>query len=241
MIFNNAVNKKIRLINSRLIKRFGIPPRSKIPPDPVDMLIATILSQNTNDKNSYQAFQKLKERFSSWEEAAAQPRSKIEKIIKIAGLGKQKSAAIKNFLTSLLKEKGRISLDHLKSKNDDYILSRLSSFNGIGIKTASCVLLFSFRRNICPVDTHVHRTLNRIGVVKTTSPDKTFFAVKGKIPDGIAHSFHTNLIRLGREICKPSRPSCLICPLLKICEYKNKNLDKPILHKENNFMLLDNV
>lgn len=205
------------------------------------MLIATILSQNTNDKNSYRAFQKLKEKFPSWEKAALQPRYKIEKIIKIAGLGRQKSAAIKNFLSSLLKEKGKISLDHLKNKNNDEILNELTSYNGIGIKTASCVLLFSLRRNVCPVDTHVHRTLNRIGIVKTTSPDKTFFALKDNLPNGIAHSFHTNLIRLGREICRPLKPTCSICPLRDICEYKFKNLDTSFLYKENKFMLLDNV
>ena len=209
------MKRKIEIINKRLIQRFGLPERNKKNPDPVDMLIATILSQNTNDKNSYRAFKNLKDKFNSWEETAAQTRIQIEKQIKIAGLGKQKSAAIKNFLSSIKKEKGKVSLNYLKNFSNEDILAELIKYNGVGVKTASCVLLFSLKRNICPVDTHVHRTLNRIGIVNTKTPDKTFLAIKDKIPEGIAHSFHTNLIRLGREICKPANPNCSVCPLLK--------------------------
>ncbi len=235
------MKKKIQLINKLLIERFGIPARSKLPPDPVNLLIATILSQNTNDKNSYKAFQNLKESFKDWNEIGRLTRAQIEKKIKIAGLGKQKSNAIKQFLSSLKKEKGKISLEHLRKMEDREILDELTSYNGIGVKTASCVLLFSLRRNVCPVDTHVHRTTNRIGIVKTNSPDKTFEIINKNLPEGIAHSFHTNLIRLGREICKPAKPKCLSCPLLDICEFENKNLNDSAAYKENKFLLLDSI
>jgi len=235
------MKRKIKTINKKLIERFGLPERNKKNPDPVDMLIATILSQNTNDKNSYRAFKNLKEKFNSWEETAEQPRTKIEKLVKIAGLGKQKSTAIKKFLSSIKKEKGKVSLNYLKDFSNDEILSALTKYDGVGIKTASCVLLFSLKRNICPVDTHVHRTLNRIGLVNTKTPYKTFLAIKDNIPEGIAHPFHTNLIRLGREICKPAKPNCFVCPLLKVCKYEYKNLNVAIKSKENSFMLLDNV
>ena len=235
------MKRKIAVINKKLIQRFGLPERRRKNQDPVDMLIATILSQNTNDKNSYRAFKNLKEKFNNWEETAEQPRIKIEKQIKIAGLAKQKSFAIKSFLSSIKKEKGKVSLNYLKNFSNDEILTVLTKYDGVGVKTASCVLLFSLKRNICPVDTHVHRTLNRIGIVNTKTPDKTFLAIKDKIPEGIAHSFHTNLIRLGREICKPAKPNCSICPLLNICNYEFKNLDSSVKTKENSFMLLDNV
>ena len=124
---------------------------------------------------------------------------------------------------------------------DEEILDTLTKFSGVGVKTASCVLLFALDRNVCPVDTHVHRTLNRIGIVKTTSPDKTFLKINKDFPEAIAHQFHTNLIRLGREICKAQNPNCLICPLIKICKYDNKNLVKTSEYKKNDFMLLDNV
>jgi len=252
---------RIRRINRLLLKVFGIPKKNKKNPDPVDLLIATILSQNTNDKNSYQAYKNLKEKFKSWEEVAELPLSKIEKTIKVAGLGKQKSKAIKNFLTKIinnmpdkptlnarskltktsLTKSGKISLDHFSEMDNDKILNELTSFKGIGIKTAACVLLFSLDRNVCPVDTHVHRTLNRIGLVKTSSPEKTFYIINEQLPDGIAHQFHTNLIRLGREICKPSKPKCTICPLLHNCKYDEKNLDLVSVKIKNDFMLLDEI
>ncbi len=237
----NPVTKKISKVNELLIQKYGLPYRPQNPPDPLDMLIATILSQNTNDKNSFKAFTNLKEKYESWDKAADQQRSKIEKAIKIAGLGKQKSAAIKNVLTTLKRNYNRISLSQIVNKNDNEIISELISFDGVGLKTASCVLLFSLRRNICPVDTHVHRTANRIGIVKTKTPDKTFEILNPDLPDGVAHSFHTNLIRLGREFCKPAKPSCLICPLLNICEFDKKNLAEHIQYKRNDFLLLDNI
>ncbi len=235
------MKRQIRIINNLLIKKFGVPQKSKIPPEPVDLLIATILSQNTNDRNSFKAYNSLKQKYSSWKEVAQLKALQIEKLIKIAGLGKQKSKAIKNLLTSLIKERGKVSLNYLKKMDDEEVLNELTNHSGIGVKTASCVLLFSLIRNVCPVDTHVHRTLNRIGLVKSSSPEKTFFAINYNFPDKIAHSFHTNLIRLGREICKPAKPLCMQCPVKKVCKYENKIFDNPNLYKENSFMLLDNV
>lgn len=231
----------IEKVNKLLIDKFGIPPRNKKLPNPVDMLLATILSQNTNDRNSYQAYQNLKKRFSKWEDILEVKRTTIEKEIKVAGLGKQKSEAIKNFIKEIHAKKGRISLNHLKKMESSDAIDELSSYKGVGVKTASCVMLFALDRNVCPVDTHVHRTVNRLGIVKGTTPDKTFFSLNESFPDKIAHPFHTNLIRLGREICKPKNPSCGICPLLKICQFEEKNLDRKTKAEERAFMLLDNI
>lgn len=231
----------IQEIDSLLIEYFGVPKRNKKKPNSVDMLIGTILSQNTNDKNSYRAYKNLKEKFKTWEEVTEQTQSKIERIIKVAGLAKQKSKAITSILKELKKRNKKINLNFLNKLCDEEIISELIKFIGVGVKTASCVLLFSMNRNICPVDTHVHRTLNRIGLVNTNSPEKTFYKINGNIPNGAAHSFHTNLIRLGREICKPSKPKCTICPLIKKCSYKFKNFELHAVHKKNDFMLLDNI
>ncbi len=236
-----ALPTKIKQVNNLLVKRFGIPERKKVNPDPVDLLIATILSQNTNDRNSYKAFRNLKDNFKDWDEVEKLAASRIEKYIRVAGLGKQKSNAIKGFLKQLKKQSGKISLDHLDKKTDYEVIEELTSYNGIGVKTASCVLLFAMGRNVCPVDTHVHRTANRIGLVSTRSPDKTFLILNENFPTGIAHSFHTNLIKLGREICRPAKPWCSVCPLIKICEFPEKNYELPGKTSASGFMLLDNV
>jgi len=235
------MKKEIEKINALLIKRFGIPERNPNRTTPLDALLGTILSQNTNDNNSFKAYSNLKNFSSGWDEVEKLPLKKLEKLINVAGLGFQKATAIKKVLTYLKKEKGTLSLDHLIDKPDEEILTVLTSFQGVGLKTASCVLLFSLERNVCPVDTHVHRTLNRIGIVKASSPDKTFLAIKDILPEKSAHTFHTNLIRLGRAICKPAKPGCLVCPLLKICRFDQKNLEegKAIIKKD--FMLLDNL
>jgi endonuclease-3 len=230
----------ISKVNQLLIKRFGIPLRSKALPDPLDLLIATILSQNTNDNNSYKAFRNLKDMYKLWDELIDEKRVTIESVIRVAGLAEQKSGAIKNLISELHK-RGSLSLSFIIGLDNYSAIERLTEFKGIGVKTASCVLLFALDRNVCPVDTHVHRTVNRIGIVSEKTPDKTFYTLNENFPAGIAHSFHTNLIRLGREICKPTKPNCGICPLTKLCILTQKNLEVKEIGKKKDFMLLDNV
>lgn len=235
------MKERIKQLNRLLVKHFGIPFRQKRFPNPVDTLIATILSQNTNDKNSFKAYQNLKKKYPTTDKLLLAKRSEIENVIKVAGLGKQKSASIKNFLSALIIKSSKLDLHHIKKMTDEEIMNELTSVKGIGVKTASCVLLFSLDRNVCPVDTHVHRTLNRVGIVKTSTPDKTFLLLNGKLPDKIGHQFHTNLIKLGREICKPAKPLCSICPLLEVCKFKMKNLQNVDKKSVNNFLLLDSI
>lgn len=241
MNMQNDNSYKIKTINKLLKQRFGTPQRAEELPKPIDMLIATILSQNTNDQNSYKAYQNLRNKYPDWNEANMARRSSIEKEIKIAGLGFQKSTAIKNLLSELKSKIGNYELEELNNLNDSESIEYLISFKGIGVKTASCVLLFALGKNICPVDTHVHRTLNRIGIVETKTPDKTFLYINDKFPPKIAHSFHTNLIRLGREICTPSGFTCSSCPVEKICGFTNKNYENKAKANPRPFMLLDNV
>jgi endonuclease III len=228
-------------VNKLLLSRFGEPKRNEAETDSVDALIATILSQNTTDKNSYKAYMNLKNNFKNWNEVASANQKTIEGNIRVGGLAKQKAKSIRTILNQLKKERGKINLDYLNRMTNDEVINELIKFNGVGVKTASCVLLFSLNRNVCPVDTHVHRTANRIGLVKTKSPDKTFEIINENLPEGVAHSFHTNLIMLGRDICKSGKPLCTICPLIKICTYKEKNMHKVSRTTKNDFLLLDNV
>ncbi len=234
------LKQKILKINNLLRDHFGIPPRAKELPDPLDLLIATILSQNTNDKNSFRAYQNLSKKYAPWEKLVNIDVETIEEEIRVAGLAKQKARAIKKVIEFLASKSKKPSLDFIRGMNNEEALNTMTSFPGVGIKTASCVLLFSLDRDVCPVDTHVHRTLNRIGVVKTSFPEKTFFLINQDFPEGIAHQFHTNLIRLGREICTVSNPNCAVCPVKKICKFEEKNF-APVKKKDGSFMLLDNV
>ncbi len=231
----------IHKVNTLLIKRFGKPYRASQLPDPLDLLIATVLSQNTNDKNSYRAYQNLKDKYKNWTQLKDVSTNELKKTIRIAGLANQKAETIKLIIATLYAENKSVTLDSLFDKNNEEVIDELTKIKGIGVKTASCVLLFAMDRDICPVDTHVHRTLNRIGLVKTSSPDKTFFLLNKNFPEKIAHSFHTNLLRLGREYCRANGVKCKICPLLKICKFNEKNLSEAGLKSPDSFMLLDNV
>ncbi|HEY3250443.1 MAG TPA: endonuclease III, partial [Ignavibacteria bacterium] len=152
--------------------------------DPLDVLIATMLSQNTTDKTSYRAFMNLKSDIGSWDSVLKAPLSKIRKAIRICGLTNQKAKNIKRLLSRLKNERGELSLNYLKPLGNDEIYEDLIKYNGIGTKTISCVLAFGLGRDVFPVDTHVHRLSNRLGLVKTKSPDKTFEQVQKEIPKG---------------------------------------------------------
>ena len=231
----------IKEVNRKLVERYGVPERQDELPDPVDMLIATILSQNTNDNNSYKAYKNLTSKFPRYEEIVKVKQSVLEKTISTAGLTRQKATAIMNFVKTIYEEEGEITLKQITLMKEGEAIEYLTKFKGVGVKTASCVLLFSLGRNVCPVDTHVHRIVNRLGIVKASAPDKTFYLLNEGFPPRIAHQFHTNLIKLGRELCKPQKPACLQCPLDKLCVYKEKNYEVKAKTNRREFMLLDNV
>jgi len=233
------MKRTIAKINRLLLKHFGVPERN-LSSDPLDILFGTILSQNTNDRNSYAAYTQLKQRIKSWDDVLHFTQLELEDIIKVAGLKQQKAQAIQKSARYLKEQYGSVTLEKVVVKSDDDILAELTTLPGIGLKTASCVLLFGLQKNVCPVDTHVHRTLNRIGVVTASAPDKTFLAIRSAIPDGTAHQFHTNLIRLGREYCIPSKPRCGGCPVRSVCLFPEKNEDDTPI-KEKSFLLLDSI
>lgn len=244
--------KKLRLhartIADALDKYLGRPVQTKRLALPLDMLIATLLSQNTNDRNSHQAWLNLRANFPSWEEVVQAPTSRLAKVIEVGGLKNQKAHRIKKILKVLMKQRGSFSLGFLKKKTDQDILDYLTSLDGIGTKTAACVLVFSLGRDVFPVDTHVHRLCNRLGLVSTKTPDQTFEAMKEIVPKGRAYSLHTNLIRFGRKVCKAGKPLCGQCPLYRLCQFPQKRYyaerggDRlPARQRDVNFMLLDNV
>lgn len=221
------------------------PPREKA--KPLDMLIATLLSQNTNDKNSHRAYRNLRKTFPRWEDILNVPTKTLAAVIRTAGMANQKSARIKGILKATKERYGKLSLATLSKKSDDEVFDELLSFKGVGVKTAACVLVFSFVRDVFPVDTHIHRICGRLGLAPgCKTPDKTFEWMKKIVPKGKAYSFHTNLIRFGRKVCRSNRPLCSVCPIYDECEYEQKELyrnvpEKGVSKADHNFMLLDNV
>ena len=241
------MKRKVRRVAGTLEKLLGVPHQARRLPSALDMLIATILSQNTNDKNSHRAYTNLKKTFTRWEDVAAAPVGRVKAAIRSGGMANQKSARIKETLATVKSRYGKYDLSALRKKSDEAVIEELTAMNGVGFKTASCVLLFSMRRDVFPVDTHVHRICNRLGLVSNTSiPEKTYERMKELIPQGKGYSFHTNLIRFGRKICRSANPACDICPLYMECGFEGKMPKKKSGSRlqstaDHDFMLLDNV
>lgn len=235
--------KRLEKIIDRLEDSFGEKRKlSKSKPDLMDVLIATKLSQNTTDKTSYIAFTNLKKDFKNWEEVMNSPLDKIKKSIKVCGLANTKSANIKDMLNLMYNKSGNLSLNYLSKLTNAEVYDELLQYKGLGKKTISCLLAFGMGREVFPVDTHIHRILNRVGAVETNTPDETFDVSKGIIPDRYKISFHTNLIRFGRNVCKAINPKCYECMINDLCSFKEKTLlEKKETTKENNFIILENI
>ena len=185
---------------------------------PLDSLIGTILSQNTNDRNSGAAMARLTEMFRDWDEAADAPLRKIASAIRPAGLHQQKSRTIRAILRRLRAEHGRATLDFLVRWPTDDIREYLLSLAGVGPKTAACVLMFSLRRPVLPVDTHVHRVSKRLGLIgPKVSAEKAHDLLARIVPPEKVYAFHVLMIQHGRRVCHARRPDHAACCLKDLC------------------------
>ena len=217
----SVIRKKIQLAQRVLESRLGVPTWRK--KEPLDELIVTILSQNTNDRNRDHAYLKLREALPTWVDVLSADVTVIERTIHSAGLSRQKSQRIHDVLQWVSGRFGSLTLRPLEELPDDDVIKLLTTQKGIGIKTAAVVLAFSFGRDICPVDTHVHRISKRLGwVEEKTDAEKTFHALRPHIPDGKAVSFHLNLLKFGRNICTSRNPHCEDCPLWDDCSWDGR-------------------
>jgi endonuclease-3 len=217
-------SEKINRIESALKERYGSREWRQHRP-PVDELVLTILSQHTSDLNSERAFASLIARFSTWESILAASLSDIAAAIRSGGLAEQKAPRIQAVLRSILHERGAFDLEFLASVPVPNAREWLTNLPGVGPKTASCVLLFSFGRPAFPVDTHVHRVAQRLGLVEpSTTPEKTQLILEsllGEDRDRI-YALHMNFIAHGRAVCVARRPRCGECPVTRCCDYYNQ-------------------
>lgn len=185
---------------------------------PLDELVRTILSQNTSDTNSDRAFAALREHFTDWNTVADAPVTEIEDAIRSGGLAQQKAPRIRSALRDIREHRGEIDLDFLSELPDDEALAFLESMDGVGPKTAACVLAFSLQRPIIPVDTHVHRVSKRLGLIGArTSAAKAHAELEAVVAPPDRVPLHVALIRHGREVCKARNPRCDDCVLGDVC------------------------
>jgi endonuclease III len=207
----------IGLICRRLQRVYG--PVKPWPPLPVlDELIATILSQNTSDTNSDAAWAELRRQFPEWDTVRRAPLARIAAAIRQAGLSNRKAPRIKAILQAIYEQRGDLSLEFLHAMPTQAALDYLRSFSGVGPKTAACVLLFACGQPVLPVDTHVHRICQRLGLIgPQTNAEKAHEELALLVPAKRVLEFHIQLIRHGRTVCSASHPDCRECALLDRC------------------------
>lgn len=213
----------------------------------LDELIYTILSQNTSAKNCDDAFRELTDRFGAWEAVMNAPADEIASAIRVGGLANRKAPRIKAILGQIDERQGNLDLEWLANTPDSEAIDYLLQFDGVGRKTAACVLMFGLGRPVLPVDTHVHRVAMRLGLIGEVSADaahdllQAMFEhpelVEGAGPveghpepvEGRIYSFHMNMVAHGRQVCHARGPECGRCALKDMCAYYNGEItsDKP--------------
>ncbi|MEW6297037.1 MAG: endonuclease III [Thermodesulfobacteriota bacterium] len=214
--------EKARAVYDRLGQAYGIRPW-KPRRDALRELISTILSHRTRSADEWAAMDRLWQTCGSWEAIRDAPVEAIEQAICGVSWPERKAPHIKNVLRMIAERRnGDFRLDFLKDLPAEEAMAWLRSLPGVGVKTASLLLLFNFRQPVLPVDTHVHRVSQRIGLIDAkTTPEKAHELLPRLLPrdPDVYWNFHLNMIRHGREVCVWGRPRCERCVLTDLCDY----------------------
>lgn len=178
--------------------------------DPYRVLVRTILSQRTRDENTDQATNNLFSKYKDIYEVVEAPTEDVQELIKPAGFYRVKAGRIQEVSQILIDEYGGEVPDTLEE---------LVKLPGVGRKTANCVLVFAFELPAIPVDTHVHRISNRMGLVDTKTPDETEIELSKIAPKDLWIKLNDLMVQFGQNICKPTSPQCEMCPVNYLCDY----------------------
>jgi len=224
---------------------YNLPPEEKIEPiyealaafygdlewrpriDPMSELVLTILSQHTSDINRDRAFDEMKRRFPTWEEVVEAPVEELAESIKSGGLSNIKAPRIQEVLRLIWEERGSFDLGFLFDMPVDEAKAWLSGFRGVGPKTAACVLMFACGMPVLPVDTHVYRVSQRLGLIDArTNAEKAHVVLENMLPPEMRYPFHIHMITHGRQVCKAQRPLCEQCVVQQWCVYYEEVVSK---------------
>jgi endonuclease III len=211
--------RRVLAIRDRLRELYG-QPVDEPHGHPIAELVRGVLSQNTNDRNRDVAYERLRQRFPTWEEVRDAQTEEVEEAIKPGGLSPTKAPRIQEILGELGDPP---DLDWLVDAPRDTALDFLTGLPGVGRKTAAVVLLFTFGRPEIPVDTHVYRVGGRLGLFRPrASFEEAHDEMLAITPPEDAYELHINLIRHGRAICRP-QPRCSECGLRRMCPWYRRN------------------
>jgi len=215
MIMNNSIIRIINILKEKSsVSMLGQFSRE----EPFYVLISTVLSARNRDEMTMKAVKKLFAVYKTPKQIAVAPVRRLEPLIKQSGFYKTKARRIKDL--------SQVLLDRYNGKvPDDF--DKLVELPGVGRKTAGCVMVYAFGKPAIPVDTHVHRISNRLGWVKTKTPEKTEQALMKIIPKNLWIDVNEVLVIHGQTTCKPIRSHCEECKVTKYCEYYRRHRPAP--------------
>ncbi len=190
--------------------------------NPLWELIFIICSVRTDEKKYLETYRSLRKEFPRLDLLVDASANDIAKSIAFGGLSRQKAFAMKRILSRIRQEFGVLSLSSLQRMTDDECESFLTSLPWVGRKVARCVMMFSLKRQVFPVDTHVWRICRRLGWIRRTRKDGTcsqedMDRLQARIPVSVRYSLHVNMLSLGRDVCTSLSPSCNNCPIQRLC------------------------
>lgn len=191
--------------------------------DPLDEAVYIIISAQATEAAYQDAFRRLRERWSTWDECEAAPADEIRKVLESTGLAMNKTRDLQRLFPAvreLCAKRGidGLTLDWLDDLSDDEALAILDRLPGIGPKSARCILAYSFGRDVFAVDTHIRRILDRLGVVADRPGKKVRHAdYEEVVPAEMRRRLHVNLLHHGRAVCRGPVPACERCPLVSFC------------------------
>jgi endonuclease-3 len=219
MLLSDRKIAMARAIHQCLLEAYGAPDWGD-PLPPLDELVSTILSQNTNDTNRDRAFKALRRQFPTWEAVRDADPGEVVAAIRSAGLANQKGPRIQAVLREITAQRGVLDLEFLRPWSAEEAHDWLMRFKGVGPKTTAIVLLFSLGKPAFPVDTHIYRVTGRLGLRPAEmSVEQAHHYLAGLFLPETYGAAHLNLIRLGREVCQARKPNCPACPVQDLCEY----------------------
>lgn len=198
--------------------------------DAMRELISTMLSHRTNHADEEKAYFTMLERFKTWEGVRDAPVDELTDAISTSRYPYPKAVNIKKVVARILEEQGTANVDFLQNMSTEEAMNWLMSLPGVGLKTATLVLLFNFYKPVLPVDTHVHRVTQRLGIIGSkTSPEKAHALLLDMLPKdaNTLFNFHKHFFWHGQKVCVWGAPRCQNCPLTHICDWYKENRKKP--------------
>lgn len=223
----SELNRRSHEIVEILKVEYGSP-RHGNPDNPLDDLVFILLSTMTTEPSYERVYRRLRESTGSWEVVSELDVDTLEALIHDAGLSRQKASRLLRILQRIRADFGVLSLDSLSMLRNSAIEDYLLSLPGVGLKTAKCVMMYAFGRDVLPVDTHVMRVARRLCLVSTSvPPSKIHQALEAVIVPADRYGFHVNAVAHGRAVCQARWPRCQACCLRHVCPYPSERALHP--------------